>query len=149
MTDQHHDPDPDAPETRTLRDAQGMDRIVTMPRVYWGSYAFLLRETTRTTEDLLAIADEEAPKHGMSWHDYFPEGLACMHHFYLHERPDLTRSSYQTVGHLSDHAGPVSRMQIGAIQPPETPPEVPRQPPATAPEAPPEALPEADADTGD
>lgn len=121
MTDHDQSADPNAPETRTLRDAQGMDRVVTMLRIYWGSYAFLLRETTRTMENLLAIADEEAPRHNMTWHDYFPEGLACMQHFYLHQRPDLMKSNYLTIEHLSDHIGPVSKIQIEALKPPEPP----------------------------
>ena len=67
-------------ETRTLRDGKGLDRVVTMPKIYWGSYDFIVNQTDMNAAEILTIADESAEHYQMSWHDYLPEGLAHIDH---------------------------------------------------------------------
>jgi|GEM_PF-3850504 len=98
-------------QIRTLRDRSGMDRVTTMPKLYWDSFDFIVSETRLTESDLLAIADEEATFHGMTWHEYLPEGLAHIHHYY-DERPELWKSTEERVINI----GPSSQIQIDALE---------------------------------
>ena len=97
-------------ETRTLRDEHGMDRIVTMAKISWSSYEWMLRESSFTEQDLLAIGDEEAQLRGITFAEYFPKGLACMVH-YFEQRPHLMTSNKKN-GELAGYIGPSSKLQI-------------------------------------
>ena len=114
-----HDPKLYDQETRTLRDEQGVDRVVIMPKIYWGSFDFIIKNTTMTAGELLAIADEEAPTHNMTWHDYLPEGLAHIDHYYM-ERPHLWNCNRDQDG-VVGYIGPVSNMQIEELERSKTP----------------------------
>ncbi len=101
-------------ETRTLRDRKGLDRVVTMPKIYWGSYDFIVNQTDMDAADILTIADESAEHYQMSWHDYLPEGLAHIDH-YFRSNPELLNQN-KDKGQVAGYIGPVSKLQIKALE---------------------------------
>ena len=113
-SNQQDNPELHLRETRTLCDEHGLDRVVTMPRIYWGSYDFIIENTWLTVGDLLAIADEEAPQHNMTWHEYFPEGLAHVDHFFS-QRPELWNCNRGTCI-IAGTIGTVSKLQIEQLE---------------------------------
>ena len=97
-------------ETRTLRDGRGQDRLVTMGKIYWDSFEFMINETHLIESDLLAIGEEEAGLRNITFDEYFAQGLVCMVHYFL-DRPELLLKNRNN-GQLAGYIGPVSKLQI-------------------------------------
>jgi predicted DNA-binding ribbon-helix-helix protein len=106
-------------ESRHLAGADGLDRVVTMERIYWGSFDFLTASTDLTAERLIDVAERTAAKHGMSFAAYFPECLAWFDHYYA-EHPELLKGG--TPARIVGGIGMVSRQQIEDLERMKTPP---------------------------